>query len=270
MRLSSAVAKLTEAGIDEARLEARILFSKIGKINECELLFDPECDSAELEEALERRCRRIPLAYILGEVDFYRENYVVSPDCLIPRPETELLVDYAVNHIPCGARFADICTGSGCIAVSTLKNTKSTTALALDLSHAALEIARENAERNGVSDRIEFIRGDALVGIEGEFFAILSNPPYVSEAAYADLDAEIYEEPKMAFVGGVDGGDFYRKMIPLYKNNLKDGGFLAFEIGYDQGELLRSLGAMHGMETEIIKDYGGLDRIAILKNSSLT
>jgi release factor glutamine methyltransferase len=116
-----------------------------------------------------------------------------------------------------------------------------------------------------VSDRIEFIHGDALLGIEGEFFAILSNPPYVSEAAYAALEAEIYEEPKMAFVGGVDGGDFYREMIPLYKNNLQSGGFLAFEIGYDQGELLRSLGASHGMETEIIKDYSGLDRIAVLK-----
>ena len=265
MRLSSAVLRLAEAGIDEARLEARILFSKIGKTSDCELLFDPECDSEELEAAVEKRCRRIPLAYILGEVDFYRESYRVSPDCLIPRPETELLVDYAVNNLPSGARFADICTGSGCIAVSTLKNTKNTTAVALDLSPAALEIARENAERNGVSDIIEFIHGDALCGIEGEFYAILSNPPYVSETAYADLDAEIYEEPKMAFVGGRDGGDFYRKMVPLYKNNLQSGGFLAFEIGYDQGELLRELGAMHGMETEIIRDYSGLDRIAVLK-----
>jgi release factor glutamine methyltransferase len=85
------------------------------------------------------------------------------------------------------------------------------------------------------------------------------------EAAYAALEAEIYREPKMAFVGGVDGGDFYRKMIPLYKNNLQSGGFFAFEIGYDQGELLRSLGEAHGMQTEIVKDYSGLDRIAILK-----
>ena len=141
MRLSSAVSRLTEAGIDEARAEARILFSRIGKINECELLFDPECDSAELDSAIEARARRTPLAYILGEADFYRENYIVTPDCLIPRPETELLVDYAVHHIPSGARFADICTGSGCIAISTLKNTGDTTAIALDLSIGALEVA---------------------------------------------------------------------------------------------------------------------------------
>ena len=266
MRLSSAVSRLTEAGIDEARAEARMLFSRIGKINGCELLFDPECDSAELREALERRCRRIPLAYILGEVDFYRESYKVTPDCLIPRPETELLVDYAVNHIPCGARFADICTGSGCIAVSTLKNTKSTTAVALDLSPAAISLARENAERCGVADRMEFITGDALNGIEGEFFAVLSNPPYVSEAAYASLEPEIYEEPRMAFLGGADGGDFYRKMIPLYKNNLAADGFLAFEIGYDQGELISMLGKENGMSVTLIKDYSDNDRIAVLKH----
>ena len=265
MRLSSAVARLTEAGIEEARAEARILFSRIGRVNECELLFDPECDSAELEEALSRRCRRIPLAYILGEVDFYRESYHVTPDCLIPRPETELLVDYAVNNIPVGARFADICTGSGCIAISTLKNTRDTVAVALDLSPAAIGVARENAVRCGVADRIEFITGDALSGIEGEFFAVLSNPPYVSEAAYASLAPEIFEEPKMAFLGGVDGGDFYRKMIPLYKRNLLPDGFLAFEIGYDQGELLRTLGSEQEMTVEIIRDYCGLDRIAVLK-----
>jgi release factor glutamine methyltransferase len=190
----------------------------------------------------------------------------VSPACLIPRPETELLVDLAVRSIPSGSRFADLCTGSGCIAISTLKNTKGTHAVALDLSPAAISIATENANRNGVRDRIEFVTRDVLCGLEGRFFAILSNPPYVSESAYASLDAELYSEPKMAFVGGKDGGDFYRKMIPLYKENLLEGGFLAFEIGYDQGELLRALGEENGMSVKIIKDYSSLDRIALLRN----
>ena len=266
MRLSDAEARLAAAGIDEARTEARILFSRLGGLADYKLLFDPECSSEELERAVSERCLRTPLAYILGDVEFYRESYRVSPDCLIPRPETELLVDYAVKHIPEGARFADICTGSGCIAVSTLKNTNKTSAVALDLSPAAIGIASENAERNGVSDRIEFITGDALSGIDGEFFAILSNPPYVSEEAYSALEPEIYAEPKMAFVGGTDGGDFYRRMIPLYKSNLSRGGFLAFEIGYDQGELLLALAAENGMSAEIIKDYSDLDRIAVLRN----
>ena len=266
MRLSDAEARLAAAGIEEARSEARLIFSVLERIPDYKLLFDPESDSEEIERAISQRCLRTPLAYILGEVEFYRETYKVSPDCLIPRPETELLVDYAVSNIPEGARFADICTGSGCIAVSTLKNTQKTSAVAIDLSPLAIAIASENAERNGVSDRIEFITGDALCGIDGEFFAILSNPPYVSEEAYSALEPEIYAEPKMAFVGGRDGGDFYRTMIPLYKNNLAKDGFIAFEIGYDQGDLLRRLAAENGMSSEIIKDYSGLDRIAILKN----
>lgn len=267
MRLSEAEARLTAAGIDEARTEAKLLFSKIGGLADYKLLFDPELEDERLNGAVNARCSRTPLAYILGEVDFYRETYRVTPDCLIPRPETELLVDLAVQNIPEGERFADVCTGSGCIAVSTLKNTKNTSAIALDLSPAAILLARENAERNGVADRIEFITGDALSGIEGEFFAILSNPPYVSEEAYATLEPEIYAEPKMAFVGGSDGGDFYRRMIPIYKRNLKDGGFIAFEIGFDQGELLSTLAEQNGMSATIIKDYSGLDRIAVLKKA---
>ena len=266
MRLSDAVRTLAAAGIDEARTEARIVFSRLGGIPDCDLLFDPECKSEAVLTAISERCKRIPLAYILGEVDFYRESYKVSPSCLIPRPETELLVDYAVNHIPSGARFADVCTGSGCIAVSTLKNTRNTSAVALDLSREAISLARENAERNGVAERLKFITGDALSGIDGKFFAILSNPPYVSETAYASLEAEIFAEPRIAFVGGKDGGDFYRKMIPLYKQNILEGGFIAFEIGFDQGELLRTLGGENGMSVEIIKDYSSLDRIAVLKS----
>ena len=265
MRLSDAVRTLAAAGIDEARTEARIIFSRLGGVPDCDLLFDPACESEAVTTAISERCKRTPLAYILGEVDFYRESYKVSPSCLIPRPETELLVDYAVNHIPSGARFADVCTGSGCIAVSTLKNTKGTSAVALDLSREAISLARENAVRNGVAERLEFITGDALLGIDGDFFAILSNPPYVSETAYESLEAEIFAEPRMAFVGGRDGGDFYRKMIPLYKQNLIEGGFIAFEIGFDQGELLRRLGGENGMNVEIIKDYSSLDRIAVLK-----
>lgn len=267
MRLSETVRLLSDAGVEEARAEARLIFSRLGGVPEHELLFDPECDCNEVISAIHERCKRTPLAYIFGEVDFYRESYKVSAACLIPRPETELLVDYALKNIPSGARFADICTGSGCIAVSVLKNSVKTTALALDLSEDAVSLARENAKRNGVSDRINLVTGDALSGIDGHFFAILSNPPYVSEEAYASLDEELYREPKMAFLGGRDGGDFYRKMIPLYKNNLSDGGFLAFEIGYDQGKLLTSLGEENGMSVEIIKDYSNLDRIAVLKNT---
>jgi len=265
MRLSEAEKLLSLAGIDGARREARLIFSRLGGVADYELLADPECPSDTVRSAIERRALRVPFAYIVGEADFYRECYKVSEACLIPRPETELLVDYAVRNMPRGAKFADVCTGSGCIAISTLKNTKDTRAVAIDISEDAISIARENAERHEVQERIEFITTDALSGIDGELFAVLSNPPYVSEDAYASLEPELYREPKIAFIGGQDGGNFYRKLIPIYKKTLMQDGFLAFEIGFDQGGLLRSLALENGMTCEIIKDYSSHDRVAVLK-----
>jgi release factor glutamine methyltransferase len=185
---------------------------------------------------------------------------------LIPRADTETLVDFAVKNLPEGALFLDLCTGSGCVAISTLKNTAHTRAVAVDLSEGALEIARENAERNGVSDRIEFILGDAKGEIEtGEIFALLSNPPYVADEVYEGLEGEIFHEPKMAFVGGSDGGDFYRAITPIYRDKIANDGFIAYEIGYDQAELLREIAKDNSMSCEIIKDLGGNDRVAILR-----
>ena len=269
MKLSDAVKILTDAGVESPRHDAREIFMRLGGIPLQSLIAcDVELSDTEISDAIARRARREPLQYIIGEVDFYREKYKVSPDCLIPREDTEILVDLAVKNIPEGKRFLDLCTGSGCIAVSTLKNTRGTHAVAVDLSESALSLARYNAEKNGVCDRVKFLCADALSdAVDGRFYAVLSNPPYVTEEAYKGLQPEIYFEPKMAFVGGADGGDFYRKMIPLYKNNLEDGGFLAFEIGYDQGELLTNLGEENAMSVEIIKDYSGNDRVAILKKA---
>ena len=267
MTLGEAIKILADAGIDNPRYDARELFSRIGKMPQSELVFkSAECNCEELVSAVSRRKNREPLQYIIGEVDFYRECYTVSPDCLIPRQDTEILVDYAVKNIPEGKRFLDLCTGSGCIAISTLKNTKNTHAAALDISSGALALAKHNAEKNGVNNRIEFILGDAMEeAIDGEFFAILSNPPYVTEAAYKNLEPEIYFEPEIAFVGGVSGLDFYEKILALYNGKISQGGFFAFEIGYDQGDSLKALAASCGRSCEIIKDYSGIDRVAILK-----
>ena len=154
MKLREAIEILKCAGVENPRYDARELFIRIGKMKAAELLSpDAECDSCELESAIERRRKREPLQYIIGEVDFYRESYKVTPDCLIPRQDTEILVDYAVKHIPEKATFLDLGTGSGCIAISTLKNTKKTKAFAVDISEAALNLARYNAEKNGVHER---------------------------------------------------------------------------------------------------------------------
>ena len=215
-----------------------------------------------------RRAKREPLQYILGEADFYRETYKVTPDTLIPREDTEILVDYAVKNLPTGARFIDLCTGSGCIALSVLNNTKSTSALAVDISAGALRVAKENARRLSLSDRIEFLLQDATkpLGVD-EVFAVLSNPPYVSYEAYSELEKEIYYEPRQAFVGGEDGADFYRAITPIYKNVIPKNGFIAYEIGYDQGALIKDIAKKEGMSSEIIKDLSGNDRVAVLKKA---
>ncbi len=267
MKLSTATKLLSEAGIDDARFEARMLFCKFASFKNSELYgCDCESDLPELISAIERRIKREPLQYIIGEVDFYKERYKVTPDTLIPRSDTEILVEEVIKRLPEGARFTDICTGSSCIALSVLNNTKGTSAVALDISGKALSVARENAERLSLAGRIEFIEADALKkAVDGKFSAVVSNPPYVTEKAYESLMPEIYFEPKIAFVGGVDGLVFYRRILSLYKESLEENGFFAFEIGYDQAQALVNLADKYSMKSEIINDYSGNPRVAILK-----
>ena len=137
--------------------------------------------------------------------------------------------------------------------------------MATDISEPALAVARHNANINGASDRIEFLVADALKeAAPGDFFAVLSNPPYVTEEAYRDLEPEIYFEPKSALVGGEGGLVFYRRTLELYKDRIPKDGFFAFEIGYDQGASLISLASSFGFKAEIIKDYSGNDRVAYI------
>lgn len=269
MKLSEAARLLSEAGITSARDEARTLFSHFDGIPRHKLIADdPSTQNPELISAIRRRQSREPLQYILGEVGFYKETYKVTPDCLIPREDTEILVDFAVKNLSVGARFADICTGSGCIAISVLKNTVSTSALAVDISEGALKLAAQNARLNGVYERISFESCDVLKSAPSlgeKFDAVLSNPPYVTNKIYLSLEKEIYSEPEIAFVGGEDGGDFYRAITKNLLPRLSDGGFIAYEIGYDQSELIRSVAEQNGMSAEIISDLSGNPRVAVLR-----
>ncbi|MBE6634977.1 MAG: peptide chain release factor N(5)-glutamine methyltransferase [Ruminococcaceae bacterium] len=267
MKFSEAVRLLAESGVDSPRYDAAEIFSVLGGCGRAMLFAsDPECDSPKVSLAVMRRAKREPLQYILGAVDFFREKYEVSRDCLIPRQDTELLVEYAIGHIPSGARIADLCTGSGCVGISILANTENTSAVLSDLSDGALELARKNAVINGVCDRAEFVACDLLrEELPGEFFAVVSNPPYVTEDAYLSLESEIFFEPRSAFVADENGLQFYKKFIPTYKTKISREGFLAFEIGYDQAESLRRIAESEGMKCEIIKDYSGNDRVAVLR-----
>jgi release factor glutamine methyltransferase len=267
MTLKGAESRLVEAGISEARLLARRVFSEIGGFRDYELLSgNAECDMPELLSAVERLSRGEPIDYILGYRDFYRERYKVTPSVLIPRSDTEILVDFAVNSIPRGEHFIDLCTGSGCVALSTLKNTERTTATLVDISDEALAVARENAEELGLIERCELLLLDARRNaVSGEPFAVLSNPPYVTDDAYLKLDRNIYYEPRLAFVGGVLGDDFYRDITPLYRDRIKKSGFIAYEIGYDQEELIKKIARENLMSAEILRDLSGNARVAVLK-----
>ncbi len=263
MTLSDIKRLLAEGGVENAGGEAKALFCHFeGTTPERLLGTNPTVTSDGLISAAKKRASGYPLQYIIGEVEFFREKYKVSEACLIPRSDTEILVEYAVNNLPRGITFADLCTGSGCIAISVLANRPDLCAIAVDISESALEIARENAEKNGVSDRIKFIKKD-LLGEKTELSGIthiLSNPPYITDAAMKTLARELSYEPKIALRGGENGDIFYKKIVSDYKD--KDG--IIFEIGYDQRKTLTDIAERHGMQIKIIRDFSDNDRVAVL------
>ena len=208
------------------------------------------------------------MQYLLGEWQFYRQTYEVGPDCLIPRPDTEILVEEAIKLLPRGAYFADLCTGSGCIAVSVLAEREDTRALAVDKFENTLEMARRNARRQGVEKRMEALCADVLLPtmVSGvPLDAILSNPPYIPTADLDGLSREVKSEPRAALDGGEDGLLFYRKILQMQADCLKPEGFILFEVGYDQAEAVAALGKRAGFyNSRIIKDYGGNQRVVYL------
>ena len=249
-------ARLTQAGIENARFEARLLAESFA--------------GDALTSAVERRCSHYPLQYILGEWDFYRESYEVSEDCLIPRADTELLVEKAVALLPRGAKLLDLCTGSGCVAISTLCARTDVSAVGIDLFDRTLDIADRNAQRNGVSERLTLMRADVLQAPpqelkSGSFSAIVSNPPYIRDDIVPTLQKEVQYEPQAALCGGEDGLVFYRSILDRWTCLLARDGFVLIEIGYDQGEALITLGRQKGLTVNVFSDLGGNDRVVLLK-----
>lgn len=242
-----------QAEIENAAGEARLLW---------------EAFSGEVPtEAIDRRCAHYPLQYILGEWGFWKESYEVNEHCLVPRPDTEHLVEQAIARLPQNANFLDLCTGSGCVAISTLCSRPDTYATAVDLFPETLALAERNAVRNGVRERFTPKLCDVLAGCEWEerFDAILSNPPYIRAEAMETLSCEVKHEPFAALLGGEDGLDFYRAILEKWRRLLKPNGFFLFEIGYDQADELRMLALSHGLTATVFRDYGGNDRVVFLK-----
>lgn len=267
--------RLALAGIDSAEWDASLLLSHFCGVERMHLAAHPEkeYDSPLLENAVSQREKRVPLQYLLGEWGFYRQIYEVSPDCLIPRSDTEILVEEAVRLLPIKARFADYCTGSGCIAISTLAERTDTQAVAVDKFENTLALACRNAERNGVSKRFTpqcaDILADVFVPVNAPFDAILCNPPYITEQAMQTLAPELSAEPYAALCGGEDGLVFYRHILQTQARFLKKDGFFLFEIGYDQAESVCELGRKAGFDDcKVRKDYGGNARVVTLRRKN--
>lgn len=224
-------------------------------------------NEAMLKDARMRLANNEPLAYILGETVFYDEYYYVTPDTLIPRPDTERVVEWVLKRLPVNGKLLDLCCGSGCIGISALKHSENTMAVSVDISEGALRVAIRNANRNGVENRIRFVQADLVKDnfLETECFdVIVSNPPYVKTAVVDTLEPECGYEPRIAFDGGEDGMVFYRIILNRFTKHLKENGCFVFEIGYDQGQDMTNLAAMHGFDCQIYKDYGKNDRVAVL------
>ena len=248
--------RLLSAGIENARFEAQLLFQSL--------------KGEALLAAVEKRCGGYPLQYILGEWDFYRETYEVGEACLIPRADTELLVEQAIALLPVGAKFLDLCTGSGCVAISTLCARSDVSAVGVDLFDQTLALAKRNAQRNGVTDRLTLMCADVLqepsqAFQRASFDAIVSNPPYIRADVIPNLQREVRYEPEAALCGGEDGLDFYRAILDQWTCLLAANGFILFEIGYDQKEALIALGAKKGLTVSVFTDLGGNDRVALIK-----
>ncbi|MDD5505169.1 MAG: peptide chain release factor N(5)-glutamine methyltransferase [Candidatus Omnitrophica bacterium] len=231
--------------------------------------------SAVLSSILKRRILGEPLQYILGKLEFMGLEFKVDSRALIPRPETEILVEAAIEKINqsgiTSPEVLDLGTGSGCIAVAIAKNFSGADVWASDISTAALQLAEENAGLNNVE--IEFIKSDifdALKFKNHKFDLIISNPPYVSSGELHSLSKEIFFEPQMALKAGKDGLDFYRRIIPQAARYLKDDGLLMFELGLNQAYFVKEMLEKEGFEQlSLIRDYNDIERIVTAKKGRI-
>ena len=266
-----------DKGIESPRLDAEVLLAHVLEKQRIYLYvhFDEPLQPGELaayREMVKQRVLHVPVAQILGEKEFMGLTFKVTADTLVPRPDTEILVQAAVDRLRAMAgeeplRFADIGTGSGAICLSVLHYLAGTVADTVDISPAARAVAEENAASLGLADRITFHTGDLLQPLSGiSFAAILSNPPYIPEADIVKLAPEVrLKEPHTALSGGQDGLDFYRRLANEAPAMLVPGGFTAFEVGIHQAGDVAALLKANPLigRTEILPDYAGIDRVVV-------
>jgi release factor glutamine methyltransferase len=243
---------LRTAGVDAPRREAGLLLASVLVCDSAFLITHGEDrlsheNVVRFNDFLRRRAAGEPLQYITGKQAFYELEFEVNKDVLIPRPETELLVETALGLLSKMERppfVCDVGTGSGCIAISLLHEIRGARAIGIDISTAALRVASRNAARHGVGDRIHFMAGDAFEALRptASFSMIVSNPPYIAEADLQHLQREVRDhEPRLALAGGSAGLEIIRRLLEQAPNFLVDGGYFLFEIGFDQSEAVKEL-----------------------------
>lgn len=273
--LTEAINLLKKSNIENPIQQAKILLASVlqkGKeyilINENEILSNEIYN--EFIAKIEKLQKGIPLQYITHIQEFMGMDFYVDENVLIPQPDTEILVEEVLSIIEKQESLSvlDMCTGSGAIAVSIAKNTNNCKVYAVDISNTALEVAKKNAIRNEVDEKIEFINSNMFekLDINKKFDIIVSNPPYIETDTIKQLDIQVQNEPKIALDGGFDGLDFYRNILANSKKYLKENGTVAMEIGYNQGESVIDLFKTQYENVYCKKDLSGNDRVIIVNN----
>ena len=258
-------ALLTSASLEEADLDAWYLLEHCFGVTRATYYMNmgAEADLANYEkykELLEKRMERIPLSQIIGSRDFYGFSFYVNENVLTPRQETEILVEEALKICE-NKNVLDVCTGSGCIIITLAKSTKLNTAVGVDISSKALEVARKNVA--DLEADVTLIESDLFSNVEGKFDVIVSNPPYIPTKDIEELEPEVrLHEPMLALDGTEDGLEFYRRIIDDAHKYLNAEGTIIFEIGYDQGEAVSTLlKKANYIDVKVIKDLTGRDRV---------
>lgn len=282
--INQAAHKFSRHGISNARFNAEVLLAHLLKKDRAWLITHSketlESTGQQLfEDAVRRRVKREPLQYIIGSQEFWGLEFTVTSDVLIPRPETELIVEAAITaaqNVP-SPLIVDLCTGSGCIAVSLAKELPAAQIFALDLSEKALVVARENARTHGVTGRIRFLDGDLLepleeLDIRAKVDMIVTNPPYVRTGDRVTLQPEVRDyEPAMALFAGPLGTDFHQRIIASAPEYLKQHGRLIMEMGLGQAEALVKLvreSKAYGA-AEVLKDLAGIERVIVAQKNKI-
>jgi release factor glutamine methyltransferase len=269
--------RLEAAGVDSPVIDARLLLEAGAGVGRIDIITDPRravtpAQVAGVEALVRRREGREPIGHILGHKGFWTLDLEVSRDVLTPRPETELLVEVAMETLPKGwpARVLDLGVGSGAILLAVLSERPEATGVGVDASAAALALAQANANRTGLADRLVLQHGDWAEGVDGGFDMVLSNPPYIPTADIEGLEPEVSRyEPRLALDGGADGLDAYRAIIAALPRLLAPTGAFALEVGQGQADAVRALAEAQGLQTTVPRvDLAGIPRVVAGKRAT--